>query len=170
MRRQNEKHNLCVRLCFFDAKYEKKWDHTHARIAGRRECLMLIHYPWQSTPTRELRVSRPKRNSASTELAIHTHARIAGLADYKRKLQADWQSTPTRELRGQFVCNCEGCRGLRTCILFRIGFENGEKHRFSGDPAWKYTPSTLYRRRRDTLSAPRIVGLGHALSLYGVRR
>jgi catechol 2,3-dioxygenase-like lactoylglutathione lyase family enzyme len=37
-----------------------------------------------------------------------------------------WQSTPTRELRGQFVCNCKGCRGLRTCILFRIGFENGE--------------------------------------------
>lgn len=56
MRRQNEKHNLCVRLCFFDAKYEKKWDHTHARIAG--EVLA--------------------KHETMLQLAIHTHARIAG--------------------------------------------------------------------------------------------
>ena len=171
MRRQNEKHNLCVRLCFFDAKYEKKWDHTHARIAGanplRRDkdanwqstptrelrASMLARLPLmlycQSTPTRELRAARRGVQQATRVLAIHTHARIAGCSIAMshsplfawqstptrelrgrqvnhQRVRPPWQSTPTRELRGQFVCNCKGCRGLRTCILFRIGFENGE--------------------------------------------
>ena len=77
MRRQNEKHNLCVRLCFFDAKYEKKWDYTHARIAGS----IIV------SPTK-LRM-----------LAIHTHARIAGRGDKSHDKDRSWQSTPTRELR-----------------------------------------------------------------------
>ena len=81
---------------------------------------------WQSTPTRELRVYPLTDDIINICLAIHTHARIAGDVSSSYSSGSFWQSTPTRELRGQFVCNCKGCRGLRTCILFRIGFENGE--------------------------------------------
>ena len=127
MRRQNEKHNLCVRLCFFDAKYEKKWDHAHARIAGRR-------YPCHRSPPRT--GNPPPRANCGSGLAFSVYFQMGWQSTPTRELRvenglcdgfyAHWQSTPTRELRGQFVCNCKGCRGLRTCILFRIGFENGE--------------------------------------------
>ena len=77
MRRQKEKHNLCVRLCFFDVMVEGKWDDIHTRIAGLARSSSCLRSYWQPTPTRELRVQR---------------VRIV-------KSTVHWQSTPTRELR-----------------------------------------------------------------------
>ena len=59
-------------------------------------------------------------------LAIHTHARIAGPPNLGERRYYYLAIHTHARIAGQFVCNCKGCRGLRTCILFRIGFENGE--------------------------------------------
>ena len=130
MRRQNEKHNLCVRLCFFDAKYEKKWDHAHARIAGNNITSrggvhnLAIHTHARIAGLVSAGVVDPRLLAIHTHariagllallvvlhhsLAIHTHARIAGGGkENTHERHQAWQSTPTRELRVRY-CESQG--------------------------------------------------------------